>query len=72
MVSFDSAKPYNDLPLLYPSQELETRAILKLCTGARVALAELKQIGQTLPNQAVLINTITLLEAGPVPRSRTS
>jgi hypothetical protein len=58
MVSFDPAKPYNDLPLLPPSQELETRAILKLCTEARVALAELKQIGQTLPNQAALINTI--------------
>jgi len=63
MVSFDPARPYNDLPLLPPSQELETRAILKLCTEARVALAELKQIGQTLPNQAVLINTIPLLEA---------
>lgn len=63
MVSFDPAKPYNDLPPLPPNQELETRAILKLCTEARVALAELKQIGQTLPNQAVLINTIPLLEA---------
>ncbi|MGB5278267.1 MAG: Fic/DOC family N-terminal domain-containing protein, partial [Gammaproteobacteria bacterium] len=63
MVSFDPAKPYNDLPLLPPSQELETRAILKLCTEARVALAELKHMGQTLPNQAVLINTIPLLEA---------
>lgn len=63
MDRFDPARPYNDLPPLPPNQELETRAILKLCTEARVALAELKQIGQTLPNQAVLINTIPLLEA---------
>lgn len=60
---FDPTKPYNDLPLLPPKQELETRAILKLCTEARVALAELKQVGESIPNQAVLINTIPLLEA---------
>lgn len=60
---FDPARPYNDLPLLPPRQELESRAILKLCTEARVALAELKQVGQTIPNQAVLINTLPLLEA---------
>ncbi len=63
MPGFDPAKPYNDLPPLPPGQELETRAILKLCIEARAALAKLKEIGQTLPNQAVLINTIPLLEA---------
>ncbi|MCF6212329.1 MAG: hypothetical protein L3K24_17090 [Gammaproteobacteria bacterium] len=35
----------------------------KLCTEARVALAELKQVGELIPNQSVLINTIPLLEA---------
>lgn len=60
---FDPSRPYNDLPLLPPKQELETRAILKLCMEARVALAELKQVGESIPNQAVLINTIPLLEA---------
>lgn len=60
---FDPARPYNELPPLPPAQELETRAVLKLCTEARVALAELKQLGAGLPNQAVLINTIPLLEA---------
>ena len=54
MATFDPTKPYNDLPLLPPSQELETRVVLKLCTEARVALAELKQNGQTLPNQSAL------------------
>ncbi len=60
---FDPAQPFNNLPLLPPDQELETKAILKLCIEARAALAELKEIGQTIPNQAVLINTIPLLEA---------
>ncbi len=39
-IIFDPASPYNDLPPLPPAQELETKAILKLCTEARVALAE--------------------------------
>lgn len=60
---FDPSRPYNELPPLPPAPELETRAVLKLCTEARVALAELKQLGAGLPNQAVLINTIPLLEA---------
>ena len=60
---FDPNTPYNSLPNLPPTQELETRSILKLCTEARVALAELKQLGQNIPNQSVLINTLPLLEA---------
>lgn len=63
MAHFNPDQPYNELPPLPPAQELETRPILKLATEARVALAELKHIGETLPNQAVLINTIPLLEA---------
>jgi len=60
---FDPTKPYNDLPLLPPKVELETRAVLKACIEARAALAELKQAGALLPNQTMLINTIPLLEA---------
>ncbi|MEW6647065.1 MAG: protein adenylyltransferase Fic [Pseudomonadota bacterium] len=60
---FDPSRSYNELPPLPPAKELETRAVLKLCTEARVALAELKQLGAGLPNQVVLINTIPLLEA---------
>lgn len=60
---FDPTRPYNDLPLLPPKVELETRAVLKACIDARAALAELKQAGALIPNQAVLINTIPLLEA---------
>lgn len=60
---FEPDRPYNDLPPLPPGQDLETKVVLKRCIEARAALAELKQVGQTIPNQAVLINTIPLLEA---------
>lgn len=56
-------KPYNDLPLLPPSIELETKAVLKRCITARAALAELKQAAELIPNQSMLINTLPLLEA---------
>ena len=62
-MGFDPKRPYNDLPPLPPRQELETRTILKLVTEARVALAELKELGRSIPNQSVLINTLPLLEA---------
>lgn len=60
---FDPEMPYNDLPLLPPNADIENKAILKKCILARAALAELKQAGDLIPNQAVLINTIPLLEA---------
>jgi len=63
MAAFNPSQPYNELPPLPPGQDLETKPILKLCIEARAALAELKQVGETIPNQAVLINTIPLLEA---------
>ncbi|MEJ1298947.1 MAG: Fic family protein [Candidatus Sedimenticola sp. (ex Thyasira tokunagai)] len=63
MKPFAPEKPYNDLPPLPPTAELETRAVLKLCIEARAELAELKQLGESLPNPAVLINAIPLLEA---------
>ena len=56
-------QPYNDLPALPPSHEVETRAVLKQCIAARAALAELKQAAQLIPNQGVLINSLPLLEA---------
>ncbi len=62
-MSFDPARPYNDLPSLPPSQDVETKAVLKACVEARAALAELKISGQLIPNPSVLINSIPLLEA---------
>ena len=56
-------QPYNQLPALPPAQLLETRSVLKACIEARAALAELKQAAELIPNQAMLINTLPLLEA---------
>ena len=42
MSSWHPDLPYNDLPLLPPAAEVETRSILKQCISARAALAELK------------------------------
>jgi len=61
---FDPKLPYNDLPDLPPPTELvESTTILKHCINARVALAELKQAAELIPNSAVLVNALPLLEA---------
>lgn len=56
-------RPFNDLAVLPPIIEIETRAVLRQCIAARAALGELKQAAQLIPNQSVLINTLPLLEA---------
>jgi Fic family protein len=56
-------RPFNDLPTLPPAVDLEPKAVLKRCVTARAALAELKQSAELIPNQAMLINTLPLLEA---------
>ncbi|OGT83865.1 MAG: addiction module protein [Gammaproteobacteria bacterium RIFCSPLOWO2_02_FULL_61_13] len=56
-------RPYNDLPRLPPTVELESKPVLKQCVTARAALAELKQAAALIPNPAMLINTLPLLEA---------
>ena len=64
MTDFNPSLPYNDLPDLPPPREqLETTAILKRCIEARVAVAELKQAAELIPNSAVLVNALPLLEA---------
>lgn len=63
MNAFEADKPYNSLPLLPPTQDLETKVILKLCISARAALAGLQQAAKLIPNQAMLINIIPMLEA---------
>jgi len=62
-MSFDPGKPFNDLPLLPPKAEIETKATLKKAISANKALAELKGMGETIPNQAILVNSIILQEA---------
>ena len=49
-----------ELPL---SIDVETRAVLKRLPKAHAALAELKGIASTIPNQVILINTLGLQEA---------
>jgi len=64
MTDFDPKLPYNTLPDLPPPVDtIETTEILKSCIKSRVALAELKQAAELIPNSAVLVNALPLLEA---------
>lgn len=64
MTDFDPKLPYNSLPdLPPPTKVIETTEILKTCINSRVALAELKQAAELIPNSAVLVNALPLLEA---------
>jgi Fic family protein len=64
VTDFNPEVPYNDLPALPPpTDQIETTQILKRCIKARVALAELKQAAELIPNSAVLVNALPLLEA---------
>ena len=53
--------PYNALPQISPELPISKKVFLK-CGDARAALAELKGAINAIPNPAVLINTIPLLE----------
>jgi len=56
--------PFNHLDKLPPKREqIETIAILRQTNKAATALAELKGIAKTIPNQSMLINAIVLQEA---------
>lgn len=50
----------NELPL---TVDVETKAVLKSLPSAHAALAELKGIASTIPNQNILVNTLGLQEA---------
>jgi Fic family protein len=62
-VSFDRTKAYNDLPLLTPDVDIESKAVLKKAITANRALAELKAAGNLIPNQTILLRAIALQEA---------
>ncbi len=51
------------LPLLPIAKDIETKAVLKKCAQANRFLAELKGISETIPNQNILINTLSVQEA---------
>ena len=44
-------------------EQLETRAVLKMTATAHRYLAELKGVAASIPNEAILINTLSLQEA---------
>lgn len=60
---FDRQIPYNELPPLPPHIDLETKPVLKKCIKAASALAELKGVGDQIPNQTLLIRWVGLQEA---------
>ncbi|WP_088212298.1 Fic family protein [Shewanella sp. Shew256] len=59
----NSHQPYNELPLLPPAIELETKAVLKQAISANRVLANLRGLTAKIPNQGLLINSIVLQEA---------
>jgi len=62
-MKFDPNKPFNDLPPLPSNEDVETKPVLKKAITANRALAELKGLGGTIPNQALLVNSLILQEA---------
>lgn len=53
----------NQLSILPPSLELETKDVLKAVAVAHRYLAELKVLAETIPDPAILIHTLSLAEA---------
>jgi len=49
-----------DLPLDF---DIETKAVLKKTAAARSALAEMKGAALSIPNQSILLSTLSLQEA---------
>jgi len=62
-MSFNKVIPYNNLPLLPPKADIETKEILKKVILAREALGKLKVANKRLPNESVLVNSVMLQEA---------
>ena len=51
------------IPTLPMEQEVESKAVLKQAAKAHRRLAELKGVALTIPNEQILISTLTLQEA---------
>ena len=58
-----SLKCTYNIPTLPPTFDVETKEILKQLSKSRSALAELKGFARIIPNEAILISTLTLQEA---------
>ncbi len=55
-------KPYNDLPLVPPTLTF-SEAVYRKTISANKALAELKGLAGTIPNQTIILNSLILKEA---------
>src|SRR6185369_16554509 len=55
--------PGHEIQKLPLQQEIESRAVLKAAAAAHRRLAELKGVARTIPNETILISTLTLQEA---------
>lgn len=53
----------NPITSSFPIEQLETKQVFKKITAARAALAELKGVSKTIPNEQILIETLSLQEA---------
>lgn len=62
-MKIDAQTPYNELPELPPIQEIESKEVLRAAISSNKALAELKGLAQTIPNQSIFINTLSIKEA---------
>ena len=60
---YNSSLPYNNLPVLPPVEDVETKIILKKAIAANKALAELRGWSFTQANPFLLLQSITLQEA---------
>ena len=60
---FDRMTPFNELPLLPPKIETDSKSILRKAISANKILAELKGTASLIPNPSILINSLTLQEA---------
>jgi Fic family protein len=56
-------QPYNNLPSLPPPGSIETQRVLKAVISASRALSHLNGLGQSIPNQTILINSVVMQEA---------
>jgi Fic family protein len=63
MNKFDCKIAYNDLPLLPPKADIETKQILRKAISAGRALAQLNGTILNLPNPTLFLDTIYLQEA---------
>jgi Fic family protein len=63
MMNFDRKQPYNDLPLLPPNVDVETKNVLRKTVSAARALAQLNGTLLNLPNPTMFLDTIYLQEA---------